>query len=787
MRIFCGIVFVAIFVVLAVHAGPIFISAPIDALREDCKTLVVVREVTNRLEVAKAIWRTTGLGVYEAYVNGSADGRFVLKPGFTHTRKRRQEFIWDVTSAMCRAAGGTNVFAARVTPGWWSDRAAAWGGGINTNLAFRATLEVEYVDGSHERIVTDTSWKAAYAGKVVKADIFYGETYDNRIDESFLTDSDAFIDWPNAVVCDEFRGEVTPLIGPGVCRRSDLAMEGRILRGSGSRTDPYIIDFGQNHAGTPEFRFSASRDTKLVANFGEMLDLDGSVYLTNMRSCRSQLDYVFSGESVESYSPRFSYWGYRYARIWADKPFRMESIRSVPITSVRHGMERSELVTGDERVNRLISNSRWGMLSNYLSIPTDCPQRDERQGWSADTQVFAETAMYMAEVYDFLSKWMRDLSDSLHPAGAVPRFAPCVLDDAKGCNFIGWSDAIVAVPWAMWQMSGDTSVLSQNWRGMCRFLDMIAATGYKTQKGQWQHGDWLSFEKYETFRGELWKDVNAEGQDAARDWWDFLGGCHLVIGAERMAEMAKAIRRGDDVRRYADVAAKARLRIREEYDRCKEAFMDMQTAYLFALKARLYRNENERKWLADGLVKLVRANGGRLSTGFLGTPIILETLTDEAKRSDVAYDLLLQRRCPGWLYSVDQGATTIWERWDGYIKGKGFGSAKMNSFNHYAFGAVVSWLYKCAAGIRPGENGGFSRFVLAPVPDRRLGFLRASLRTKQGEIRSEWRYEGSEWKWSFVIPEKTFADVVLPNGFTESLGPGRHSRSVCSSSMTVLE
>lgn len=532
--------FAAAMVSVAVRAEPLFISAPADAVREGCETLVVARAVTNLMEVARAVWHTTGLGVYEAYVNGKTDGCFALKPGFTQTRRRRQEFAWDVSMAMRRSAGEVNVFAARVTPGWWSDRAAAWGGGVNTNLAFRSTLEVVYADGSHERIVTDTAWKASYAGKVVKADIFYGETYDNRADESFLTDPAAFANWPNAVVCNEFRGEVTPVVGPGVCRRGDMAMEGRILRGRGTESDPYVVDFGQNHAGVPEFRFSAPRGTRLAANFGEMLDLDGSLYLANMRSCRSQLDYVFSGDSVESYSPQFSYWGYRYARVWADKPFRLESVRSVPITSIRREMERGELVTGDERVNRLVSNSRWGMLSNYLSIPTDCPQRDERQGWAADTQVFAETAMYMSDVYGFLSKWMTDLSDSLHPDGSVPRFAPCVLDDSQGRNFIGWSDAIVAVPWAMWRMSGNTSVVSQNWRAMCRFADQIVATGYRTPKGQWQYGDWLYFERLETFRGELWKTENAAGQDAARDWWNFPDGRTETLGPGRHSRAVNA-------------------------------------------------------------------------------------------------------------------------------------------------------------------------------------------------------------------------------------------------------
>ena len=768
---------------------PAFITASSSAAQAECGTLVVAKAVTNRKAVARAMWRTTGLGVYETYVNGAPDCHFALKPGFTHTRKRRQEFTWDVTSAMRCAAGDVNVFAARVTSGWWSDRAAAWVRGAGTNLAFRGLLEIEYEDGSRTRLATDPTWKAAYAGKVVKAAIFYGETFDNRIDESFLTDPAALVDWQNAVMCDEFQGEVTPQAGPGVCRREDLAMDGRILRGHGTKDDPYVVDFGQNHAGAPEFRFSSARGTRLAVNFGEMLDEDGSVYLANMRSCRSQADYVFSGEGEEIYSPRFSYWGYRYARIWADSPFKLVSVRSVPLTSVRRELERGKIETSDERVNRLVANIRWGMLSNYLSIPSDCPQRDERQGWAADAQVFAETAMYMADAYGFLAKWMTDLSDSLHPDGSVPRVAPYVKDDFQSQNFIGWSDAIIAVPWAMLRMSGNTSDVSRNWRAMCRFVDQIAATGYSTPKGQWQYGDWLSFERLETFRGELWEKKNVAGQDAAREWWNFLGLCHLVIDAERMSKMADVLGLAADTRKYAAIAERARERLRKEHladgGELNAAFRDMQTAHLFALKAGVFRDDGGRRKLADRLVDLIRANGNRLATGFLGTPILLDTLTVEAGSHKTAYDLLLQRNYPSWLYSVDQGATTIWERWDGYVKGRGFGSAKMNSFNHYAFGAVVSWLYKYAAGIGPGENGGFSRFVLAPVPDRRLGFVKASLRTEyDGVIESEWRYEGDVWKWRFVIPKnkidpfaKISAEVILPDGRRETLGPGSYTRT----------
>ena len=780
---------------------------PDSVRREDCDTLVVAKAIVNAKKIAKAVWKTTALGVYETYVNGVADEENAFKPGYTYVGKRRQESTWRIDRGLRTGPGETNVFAARVTSGWWRDRIAGWHCDIRDTAAFRGSLELTYADGTKDVFETDSSWKAAYAGQVVHADIYYGESIDARVSETFLTDPKVIAGWRDAAPCEASAGRIVPLEGARVVRRNDLALRpksayvwrgtenargtnafGRVVRlrefkpGDQIALDAgetLVVDFGQNASAVPEFRFAAAEGTRLTVNFGEMLNdangersrgndgPAGSVYLANMRTCPSQLDYTFAGKGVESCRPSFSFWGYRYLTAKTTAPVLILSVRSIPVTSVGKAMERGALKTGNAAVNRLISNVRWGMLSNYLSIPTDCPQRDERQGWTADTQVFTRTALYCADVYSFLSKWMGDVIDSQLPDGTVKCAAPSLADWDQTIvgrsPKIGWSDAAVIVPWTCWRMSGDPAIVKENWDAMKRFVARIASDRYATPEGWFQFADWLSYEKWETFQdnarpeGAHWKTC-----PEYRIWWNFLGGCYLLWDARMMAEMS-SVAAPSERNRYENLATETLAWLRKEFltadGDLRECFRDLQSAHLFALKMGLAPNAEAKRKIRDRLLGLIRGNGNRLATGFLGTSILMETLSDEAEAPDVAYSLLLQHGNPSWLYSVDQGATTIWERWNGYTKEKGFGPVAMNSFNHYAYGAVLAWLYDTAAGIRPGPRGGFDEFELKPVPDRRLGLLEASFKVPRGEIRSAWKHEGDRCLWRFAIPKGTRAKV----------------------------
>ena len=752
-----------------------FIGAGAEA---GAKPAFVRREVTNEKAVAKAEWRVTGLGVFTPSVNGRQVGESALMPGYTHAKKRRLEATLDVTKRWNCASGATNELSALVTSGWWCDGILGKNGGKWP--AFRGILTLTYADGTKCEVVTDESWSVSSETPVVSAGIWEGEVYDARI---------APANWKAAVAFNEFRGEVTPWIGPLVQYREDLAMG---LGGAGAFSlqpgEKKIIDFGQNCAAIPYIEVQAAAGTKVTVRLGEMLNDGvkghhgdgpaGSLYLANMRGARPIVEYICRGdEKPELFWPWHTFYGYRYAEISADGAAQ-GVLRSLPVSSISKEMERGSIETGDERVNRLVKNAYWGMLSNYISIPTDCPQRDERLGWTGDTQVFAKTGAYFADIRSFMEKWMQDVRDTQHDDGIVPVVAPLAKFGDDGPN-AGWSDAVVIVPYMIWKYLGDEKIVRDNWAAMAKFVAAVAKNDYTTKRGQWLTGDWLSFENLTIDNTLRWSKGTLTEDHL--EYQNFLNACFLYGDAIMMREMEKELGvRGDELGVDCEaLAERTRARILERWFKPDGSLIDlfkgMQTPAIYALKLHL----GDRAKLAAALVEAIHANGDRLATGFLGTPLICDILS-EVGESKLAYTLLLQREFPSWLYSVDQGATTIWERWNGYTKEEGFGPVSMNSFNHYSYGAVVGWLFEYAAGIKPhAVKGGWQRFTLAPEPDKRLGHLKAAYRTEFGTIESAWEYgaDGS-CRWRFTVPEGTEAEVRLPDGTTFTAAPGSYERTL---------
>ena len=792
------VVFLAVGAVwLSVPSAPVVDAAKADQLQRAADgTSWFATTVTNVAEIASARWTTAGLGVYEVYVNGARVGTDFLKPGFTHFAKTKLSFSYDVTPLLKTAAGAANVFAAEVSSGWWRDKIVNFAG---RKSAFRGTLDVTYSDGSRRSYGTDPdTWRCGVAGPVTHAGIYDGEDFDARI--AAPRQGEGLTERPE--VNTEFRGEILPAEGAKVCLRRDLAM----TRGPFAlrKGETLVVDFGQNCAAVPAFTFRAKAGTVLTALPGEMLNdaeagvrgcdgPKGSVFRANLRTPQDgmRLVYTFAGRPVETYLPRFTFFGYRYVSITATDDVSIDSVSSVPVTSVTKEMETGTVETGDPDVNRLIRNIRWSQRSNYLSIPSDCPQRSERCGWTADTQVFVEAGSFNADTYGFLLKWMRDLRDSQHPLGGFPGVAPYA-EHGNGCSRFGWADAGVIVPSVMWRQFGDRRIIDENWAAMEKFVARIAAAKYRTEllpeAEDYQWADWLSRTRYEgrPYTPELSAFetvVGADGRTSERPkpetrlWWDYLGGCHWLWDAERMSEMARAT--GRDAAKYDRMSAEARAYLKDTFfntpdGTIREPFRDMQTAALFALRLGLVEGraaERTRQMLRAGIA----ARGGTLETGFLGTAIALDTLTEHGM-SAVAYDLLLNHRFPGWLYSVDQGATTIWERWDCYTKDRGFGPARLISFNHYAYGSVLAWIYKTAAGIASDPKApGFRNVIMRPIPDRRLGFVKASYRSAAGLVTSHWWYEGEKWIWEFSVPNGATASVTLPGESTaRAYGPGSH-------------
>ena len=769
--------------------------------------------VRNDKKVSRALWMTTGLGVYELYVNGKPVGDEILKPGFTHPEKTRLSFTYDVTGLFDTASGAENVLSAQVTPGWWADKIvtpAGHDGMIGRKCAFRGVLALYYSDGSTRLYGTDTdNWKAGIAGPVTHAAIYDGEEYDARIAPGFETPEKLGVPEINT----EFHGDIFPSDGAEIYFRHDLVLSpvktyvwqgvagedenhfGRVVLkreyGAGEPIvvnpgENLVVDFGQNCSAVPVFVFNAAEGTELNCVTAELLNdgngskergmdgPEGSVHRQNLRipDTGMKLKYTFANSPEDvCYTPRYTFFGYRYVSINVTDKVVIKSIKSLPVTSISSDMEIGKIETGNELVNKLISNTIWGQRSNYLSVPTDCPQRNERLGWTADTQVFTETGSFFANTTSFFHKWMRDLIDSQGEKGGFPGVAP-LSQYGNEMTRLGWSDAGIIVPWSIWKQFGDTEIVEQSWKSMEKYMNHINETRYDhnaliEENGNYQWADWLSYEPLESCGG------GAFGPDGplpeAVEYWNYLSASYWLLDAGMMRDMA--IGTGRDASRYETMTRDAKTYIRERFfdenGKFKTDILNtMQTPALFALKNNILDGAAK-----EAMIGRLRENfaehGNCLQTGFLGTSILMPTLSENGM-SDIAWELLFQRKNPSWIYSIDNGATTIWERWNSYMIDKGMGPKGMNSFNHYAYGVVCEWIWETAAGIASDPaNPGFKHIIMKPVPDKRLGYLKAEYHSASGVIRSAWKYEGDNWIWEFSVPDGCTATVTLP-GETQS-------------------
>lgn len=798
---------------ISVANAPVVKEKVYDGTRAADGTSWFMSTVKNDKKVSRALWMTTGLGVYEIYVNGKLVGDEILKPGFTHYEKTKLSFTYDVTGCFKTASGDENVLSAQVTPGWWADKIITPGGHdgmIGKKCAFRGVLELTYTDGSKELYGTNIEdWKAGIAGPVTHAAIFDGEEYDARIPLGYETPEK--LSTPE--VNNEFKGEIFPSDGAEVYFRQDLSLapvnayiwesvEGKnendfgkiVIKRKYNAGEPMeinpgenlVIDFGQNTAAVPSFIFSAAEGTVLNCVTSELLNdgngakdrgmdgPEGSVHRLNLRipDTGMKLKYIFAdSEGDVNYTPRCTFFGYRFISINVSDKVVIKDIKSLPVTSISKEMEIGCIKTGNELVNKLISNTLWGQRSNYLSIPTDCPQRNERLGWTADTQVFAETGSFFANTSSFFHKWMRDLIDSQGETGGFPGVAP-LSQYGNDMTRLGWSDAGVIVPWTIWKQFGDKEIVELSWDAMEKYMSHINETRYDHntligENGNYQWADWLSYEPLESCGGSAF-DLNGPLPEAI-EYWNYLSASYWLLDASMMRDMA--IGTGRDASIYESMILNAKNYIRDKFFTLGGKFKTdilntMQTPALFALKNGIFEGK-----IKDDIIFRLRENfekhGNCLQTGFLGTSILMPTLTENGM-SDIAWNLLFQRKNPSWLYSIDNGATTIWERWNSYMLDQGMGSRGMNSFNHYAYGVVCEWIWETAAGISSDPvNPGFKHIIMKPIPDKRLGSIEAVYNSVSGTIKSSWRYEGDKWIWEFSIPDGCTASVTIP-GESES-------------------
>lgn len=775
-----------------------------------------VTDITNPKEVVGAKWMTTGLGVYEIYVNGQPVGEEILKPGFTYWSKTRRSFTYDIKGGLDLKAGASNRLSAQLTPGWWADKIITPGGNqgmFGQKTAFRAVLELTFADGSTQLFGTNLQdWKAGVAGPVKHAAIYDGEVYDARIKPGYETPEILSVPEENR----EFSGEILPTCGAEIYLRKDIALNpvraylwsgvenageeafGKVIitheyqQGETMTVKPdetLVVDFGQNAAAVPLFTFKAKEGTTLTCLPAELLNdgngaksrgmdgPEGSVHRLNLRIPDNgiRLDYTFAqNEGLVNYHPTRTFFGYRFVSITATDEVEITSLQSIPVSSITENLETGTIVTGNKDVNKLIQNTLWGQRSNYLSVPTDCPQRNERLGWTADTQVYSETGTFFANTCAFFHKWTRDLRDSQSPLGAFPGVAPWGQygTSEREMMRLGWADAGIIVPWTVWKQFGDNSIIEENWEAMEKFIQHINDNRYDhtalaAENGNYQWADWLSYEPLESCGGGAFS--GGKPLPDAIAYWNYLGACYWIIDASMMLDMAKAS--GRDAEAYAKMVEQARAYTRSTFLNSDgtfktKLFNTMQTPALFAMRTQLVDGEALQS-MKVRLRENFAVHGNCLQTGFLGTSILMPTLTDNGL-ADIAYELLLQRKNPSWLYSIDNGATTIWERWNSYMIENGMGPKGMNSFNHYAYGCVCQWLWENVAGIKADTaQPGFRHIIMKPLPDKRLGSMKAEYRSAAGTIVSEWSYEGDQWTWNFTIPQGATATVTLP-GSTEA-------------------
>ena len=699
----------------------------------------------------------TSLGLYELYLNGQRVGDQLFTPGWTSYRRRLQYQTYDVTALL---RPGANALGALLGDGWYRGHLGFFGQRnlYGKRLALRAQLEVRYASGRTARVVSDADWKTA-AGPVLASDIYGGETYDARREVSGWA-SAPFDDheWAGVAIVDPPASTIVASLSPPVRRVRELHPVS-IRRAPSGET---VFDLGQNFTGWARLSVRGPAGTTVTLRFAEVLDRDGNIYTANLRAAAQTDRYTLNGKAREVYEPHFTFHGFRYvAAAGLPGPGDSTTITGIAVSSDL--TQTGSLVTSDSLLNRLQQNIVWGQRSNFLDVPTDCPQRDERLGWTGDAQVFARTAAFNMDVAGFFAKWLADVSADQDPSGSVPWVIPNPLggDSTRFAGTAGWSDVAVIIPWTMYLTYGDRRLLERQYPSMRAWVDYArrrAGPDLIWRPG-WQFGDWLALHS---------DDPSYPG---ATTGTDLIATAFLAHSTDLVARTASVLGRADDAASY-----RARfVAIREAFNRefvspRARVGENTQTAYALAIAFDLLPDSIATA-AAGRLAQDVEARE-HLTTGFLGTPYLLHVLRATG-HLELAYKLLMQRTYPSWLYPITRGATTMWERWDGIRPDSSFEDPGMNSFNHYAFGAVGDWMYRNIGGIDVDPAApGYRRSRIAPRPGAGLTNASASLETLYGTLKSAWKVAGGRFVLDVTVPANTSAEVTLWNARMDQVREG---------------
>ena len=720
-------------------------------------------EFTASGPISRATLYATAHGVYQVEVNGTEVDDQILKPGWTAYQFRLTHETTDVTSLL---AEGNNTIGVTLAGGWYTeifgfaDSAAPFYG---SDPAVALQLEIVYADGSTKTVLSDESWVGTGDGPITASSIYDGETFDatRAIDGWSTTGFDASA-WTPVRVDGTFPAP-TPRSSPAVRAIEEIGVQEVITSPSG-RT---ILDFGQNLVGWLRVTVRGDRGHTITLRHAEVLE-NGELGIRPLRRAKATDHYTLAGGGAETWQPRFTFHGFRYAEI-DNLPGELDPA-DVTAVVIHSDMERTGwFESSHELVNRLHENVVWGMRGNFLSLPTDCPQRDERLGWTGDIQVFAPTASYLYEADGFLAGWLEDLAlEQRARGGIVPFIVPNVLGGGSGAA-AAWGDAATVVPWVLYERFGDVGVLDDQYESMKSWADtLIGIAGERyLWEGKFQFGDWLDPDAPADFPGDAKTDP------------DIVASAYLFRSVEIVSRAATVLGNGRDAETYAAIAATVRRAFLREYvSESGRMISDTQTGYGLAIMFGLTRNEEERQRMGDRLAFLVRSAGYRIGTGFVGTPLVAEALAMTG-HLEVAGRLLTQTENPSWLYPVTMGATTVWERWDSMLEDGSINPGEMTSFNHYALGAIADWMHRSLAGLAPASPG-YRNILVAPRPLPEFDFARTSHETPYGLASTGWaRTDHGTIEVDAVIPPNTTAEVWLP-GAREfvRVGSGSHRWSV---------
>lgn len=718
-------------------------------------------------KVQSARLYVTALGLYECEINGERVGEDCFRPGWTDYNKRVQYQVYDVTALVKQ---GENALGAMLGDGWYCGRvgwAARQRYGDRPKLL--AQLEITLADGSKQTIATDETWKYN-VGPITESDMQWGESYDARREMPGWSNG-GFDDgqWLAVVSFADSGAKLVARVGPAVKAFEELHPVAEPVLKTGWEKADWIYDLGQNFAGRVRLKMKGKAGMTATLRHAEMLQANGDLYIENLRGAKATDTYTFKDAAEVIWEPRLTFHGFRYVSLSFDpkcdiKPTR-DTITGIALYSDMP--ETGSFECSDAMTNQLQSNIKWGQKSNFLDIPTDCPQRNERLGWTGDAQVFIPTASFNMDVAAFFNKWQQDLADGQSEAGAFGHVAPnpgLTGDDGGPA----WADAGIICPWTIYQSFGDTRLLAEHYDSMKKFVDYMEKTGRGCircdQRDKYHcYGDWLA--------------IDAPNPGAAPTPKELIGTAYFAHCAELLGKIAKVLGKADEVTRLEALHGKIKTAFNREFvTPAGRVLGNSQTGYLLALGFDLLDAEKQ-KAVLELLVSDIERRGWHLSTGFVGTPFLAPVLT-RFGRLDVAYKLLMQETYPGWFYSIKQGATTMWERWNSYTHEKGFGDAGMNSFNHYAYGAIGQWMYDTIAGIGLDETApAYKRIVLRPQPGGGLTWAKGSLMSMHGLIESAWKIDGGKFGYAVKIPANTTATVHLPDGQTKEITAGKHEFS----------